>query len=93
MAKSDGVDGRSTEVGSIPSIVNAGDAGVRSDDSGWISCCASALRAAPTTTRVDVLARLLVVDGFTARTRTVLGGKDPRTLLALGLASPEYAVS
>jgi len=45
------------------------------------------------TGKVDALARLLVVDGFTARTRTVLAtAKDPRTLLALGLASPEYAV-
>ena len=43
---------------------------------------------------VDGLARLLVVDGFTDRTRTVLSGagKDPTRLLALGLASPEYAV-
>ncbi len=54
-----------------------------------------ALSAAPAATRADVLARLLVVDGFTDRTRAVLAdaGKDPRTLLALGLASPEYAVS
>jgi len=43
---------------------------------------------------VDGLARLLVVDGFTDRTRTVLkgAGTDPKKLLALGLASPEYAV-
>jgi uncharacterized protein (DUF1800 family) len=43
---------------------------------------------------VDGLARLLVVDGFTDRTRGVLAGagKDARKLLALGLASPEYAV-
>src|SRR5207248_2266852 len=42
-------------------------------------------------TSVDGLARLLVVDGFTDRTRTVLSGagKDPTRLLALGLASPE----
>lgn len=54
-----------------------------------------ALWAAPAATRADVLARLLVVDAFTDRTRAVLrdAGKDPRTLLALGLASPEYAVS
>jgi hypothetical protein len=43
---------------------------------------------------VDGLARVLVVDGFTDRTRAVLAGagKDPGKLLALGLASPEYAV-
>ncbi|OLB73551.1 MAG: hypothetical protein AUI14_25950 [Actinobacteria bacterium 13_2_20CM_2_71_6] len=43
---------------------------------------------------VEGLSRLLVVDGFTDRTRAVLGGavKDPKRLLALGLASPEYAV-
>jgi uncharacterized protein (DUF1800 family) len=54
-----------------------------------------ALAAAPAATRVEVLARLLVVDAFTDRTRAVLtgAGKDPRTLLALGLASPEYAVT
>jgi uncharacterized protein (DUF1800 family) len=54
-----------------------------------------ALGAAPEATRVDVLARLLVVDAFTDRTRAVLtsAGKDPRALLALGLASPEYAVT
>src|SRR5205814_2577761 len=40
---------------------------------------------------VDGLARLLVVDGFTDRTRAVLrsAGNDPTRLLALGLASPE----
>ena len=43
---------------------------------------------------VDGLARLLVVDGFTDRTRAVFkgAGTDPKKLLALGLASPEYAV-
>jgi uncharacterized protein (DUF1800 family) len=43
---------------------------------------------------IDGLARLLVVDGFTDRTRKVLdtAGKDPAKLLAFGLASPEYAV-
>jgi uncharacterized protein (DUF1800 family) len=54
-----------------------------------------ALAAVPAATRPDVLARLLVVDGFTDRTRAVLAGadKDPRNLLALGLASPEYVVT
>jgi uncharacterized protein (DUF1800 family) len=44
--------------------------------------------------RIDALARLLVVDGFTDRSRAVLAtaGQDPRALLALGLASPEYAI-
>ncbi|MFF5075581.1 DUF1800 family protein [Actinoplanes sp. NPDC000266] len=43
--------------------------------------------------RVDALASLLVVEAWTDRTRTALSGvKDPRRLLALGLASPEYAV-
>lgn len=43
--------------------------------------------------RLDVLAGLLVVDGWTDRTRAVLqDARDPRRLLALGLASPEYAV-
>ncbi len=43
---------------------------------------------------VDGLARLLVVDRLTERTRGVLrgAGTDPKKLLALGLASPEYAV-
>lgn len=48
---------------------------------------------APAGQRVDALARLLVVDAFTARTRAVLNPvTDPRRLIALGLASPEYAV-
>ena len=43
---------------------------------------------------VDALARLLVVDQFTDRTRTTLrgAGTDPKRLLALGLASPEYVI-
>jgi uncharacterized protein (DUF1800 family) len=43
---------------------------------------------------VEGLARLLVVDGFTDRTRAALRsvGGDPRKLLTFGLASPEYAV-
>ncbi|MEU8819359.1 DUF1800 domain-containing protein [Actinoplanes sp. NPDC048796] len=45
------------------------------------------------TDRVEALASLLVVDGWSDRTRAALSGvKDPRRLLALGLASPEYAV-
>ncbi|MEV6600871.1 DUF1800 domain-containing protein [Actinoplanes sp. NPDC051346] len=52
------------------------------------------LAGAARTDRLDALARLLVVDGWTARTRAVLAGAadDPRLLLTLGLASPEYAV-
>jgi uncharacterized protein (DUF1800 family) len=43
---------------------------------------------------VDALARLLVVDGFTDRSRAVLkAARDPKTLLTLGLASPEYVVT
>jgi uncharacterized protein (DUF1800 family) len=43
--------------------------------------------------RLEALADLLVVDGWSDRTRAALTGiKDPRRLLALGLASPEYAV-
>jgi uncharacterized protein (DUF1800 family) len=43
---------------------------------------------------IDSLARLLVVDGFTPRTRAALAGagKDTRKLLTLALVSPEYAV-
>jgi uncharacterized protein (DUF1800 family) len=51
------------------------------------------LAKAPAGQRIDALARLLVVDAFTARTRAVLQPvTDPRRLIALGLASPEYAV-
>ncbi len=52
------------------------------------------LTAVPAAQRIDALARLLVVDAFTARTTAVLktAANDPRKLLALGLASPEYAV-
>jgi uncharacterized protein (DUF1800 family) len=43
--------------------------------------------------RLEALADLLVVDGWTDRTRAALRDvKDPRRLLTLGLASPEYAV-
>jgi uncharacterized protein (DUF1800 family) len=43
--------------------------------------------------RVEALANLLAVDGWSDRTNAVLTAtKDPRRLLALGLASPEYAV-
>ncbi|HEV7707166.1 MAG TPA: DUF1800 domain-containing protein [Asanoa sp.] len=52
------------------------------------------LRAAPAAGRPDALARLLVVDGWTDRTRKVLAdaaGK-PERLLQLGLVSPEYTI-
>jgi uncharacterized protein (DUF1800 family) len=44
--------------------------------------------------RLDALAHLLVVDGWTGRTRSALAGAvgEPRRLLALGLATPEYTV-
>jgi uncharacterized protein (DUF1800 family) len=53
------------------------------------------LAGTPAPLRVDVLARLLVVDAWTDRTRAVLAtvAGEPRRLLALGLASPEYTVS
>ncbi|MFG1603389.1 DUF1800 family protein [Actinoplanes sp. NPDC049265] len=43
--------------------------------------------------RLDALARLLVVDAWTDRTRAALTAvPDPRKLLALALATPEYTV-
>ena len=43
--------------------------------------------------RLEALADLLVIDGWSDRTKAALTGvQDPRRLLALGLASPEYAV-
>jgi uncharacterized protein (DUF1800 family) len=44
--------------------------------------------------RLDALARMLVVDAWTERTGTALTGAagDPRRLLALALATPEYTV-
>ncbi|GII23935.1 DUF1800 domain-containing protein [Planosporangium mesophilum] len=55
---------------------------------------AGRLTAVPVAQRSDALARLLVVDAFTERTRTVLApaAGDVRRLIALGLASPEYTV-
>jgi uncharacterized protein (DUF1800 family) len=52
------------------------------------------LAAAPANRRTDVLARLLAVDTFTDRTRTVLAGVagQQRRMIALALASPEYTV-
>ncbi|WP_144126778.1 DUF1800 domain-containing protein [Catellatospora sichuanensis] len=52
------------------------------------------LSAAPVKGRPDALARLLVVDAWTDRTRAVLddAAKDARKLTVLGLISPEYAV-
>jgi uncharacterized protein (DUF1800 family) len=44
--------------------------------------------------RLDALARLLVIDKWTDRTAAVLtpAAQEPKKLLALGLAAPEYAV-
>jgi uncharacterized protein (DUF1800 family) len=55
----------------------------------------SALERATQPTRVDATARLLAVDAWTARTRRVLDAAagDPRQLVALALASPEYVVA
>ena len=54
----------------------------------------AAITAAPKEQRPDALARLLVVDAFTDRTKQALAqaASDPRRLITLGLASPEYAV-
>jgi hypothetical protein len=45
--------------------------------------------------RVDALARLLVVDEWTERTRAGLAPLtgNPRRLIAAGLSSPEYTVT
>ncbi len=45
--------------------------------------------------RLDALARLLVIDRWTDRTAAVLtpAAQEPKKLLALGLAAPEYAVN
>ncbi|MEV6923502.1 DUF1800 family protein [Dactylosporangium sp. NPDC051485] len=53
------------------------------------------LTAVPPTQRPAALARLLVIDKFTDRTLAALtpAAGDPRRLLTVGLASPEYAVS
>ncbi|MBB5828950.1 DUF1800 domain-containing protein [Micromonospora carbonacea] len=53
------------------------------------------LAAAPAAGRPDALARLLVVDAWSARTRAALDplAGQPRKLLAAGLVSPEYTVS
>jgi hypothetical protein len=52
------------------------------------------LAAVPGNQRVDVLARLLAVEAFTDRTRTVLAeaAGQQRRMIALALASPEYTV-
>jgi uncharacterized protein (DUF1800 family) len=52
------------------------------------------LSAAPRAGRVEALARLLVVDRWTDRTRAVLADAagEPKRLVALGLVSPEYTV-
>ncbi|MFV2116297.1 DUF1800 family protein [Micromonospora sp. LOL_025] len=55
----------------------------------------AALTAAPTHGRPEALARLLVVDRWSERTRAALApvAGEPRRLLAAGLVSPEYTVS
>jgi uncharacterized protein (DUF1800 family) len=52
------------------------------------------LAEAPKGDRLEALARLLVVDGWTDRTAAVLSGAatEPARLLALGLGTPEYTV-
>jgi uncharacterized protein (DUF1800 family) len=53
-----------------------------------------ALASGDTNGRLDALARLLVVDEWTDRTRAALqaASSDPHRLLTVGLASPEYTV-
>ncbi|MEU1810537.1 DUF1800 domain-containing protein [Micromonospora aurantiaca (nom. illeg.)] len=53
------------------------------------------LDAAPAAGRADALARLLVVDAWSDRTRSALTplAGQPQKLLTAGLLSPEYAVS
>ncbi|WP_088974432.1 DUF1800 domain-containing protein [Micromonospora coxensis] len=53
------------------------------------------LTAAPPAGRPDALARLLVVDRWSERTRAALTplAREPRRLIVAGLVSPEYAVS
>jgi len=55
---------------------------------------ADKLSAVPDDQRPDVLARLLVVDEFTARTKSAMKGflDNLPKLVALGLSSPEYTV-
>ncbi|MBU8861604.1 MULTISPECIES: DUF1800 domain-containing protein [unclassified Micromonospora] len=55
----------------------------------------SRLAAAPRDGRPDALARLLVVDRWSERTRAVLAplAGEPRRLIIAGLVSPEYTVS
>jgi uncharacterized protein (DUF1800 family) len=52
------------------------------------------LERASRSDRLDALARLLVIDKWTDRTAAALApaAQDPKRLLALGLAAPEYAV-
>jgi uncharacterized protein (DUF1800 family) len=54
----------------------------------------TALLRGATTTKLEALARLLVVDGWTDRTRAALAdaAAKPRHLVALALISPEYTV-
>jgi uncharacterized protein (DUF1800 family) len=61
---------------------------------GWASATVDTLAAAPRAERVDAVARLLVVDGWTPRSRAVLADAAgaPARLLALALVTPEYVV-
>jgi uncharacterized protein (DUF1800 family) len=55
----------------------------------------SAVSSAPVGSRVDATARMLGLDSWSARTRAALqdAAGQPRTLVALALAAPEYAVN
>jgi uncharacterized protein (DUF1800 family) len=52
---------------------------------------ADKLAAVPAAQRPDALAKLLALDGFTDRTRAVLT-EEPKRMISLALASPEYTV-
>ena len=76
-------------------VAGAPAAGRRPGRGGQLGHCGQSSPAARRTTRLAALARLLVVDAWTDRTRTALleAAGDPRRLLTVGLASPEYTVS
>jgi uncharacterized protein (DUF1800 family) len=61
---------------------------------GAASPALDALRASPVDGRPEALARLLVVDSWSGRSRQALRevADDPRRLIAVGLVTPEYTV-
>jgi hypothetical protein len=59
------------------------------------SSTVDALRVGGNDEKLAAVARLLAIDAWTDRTRDALlaAAADPRRLLTVGLASPEYTVS